>query len=97
VPLCLLQREGRFDTLGALNSSHRSHRTDIRFLFIVLSVRASWISSPCMLLVAWICSLELVQFSPFSYMGSVYMEVVRRALVMSAPRASHAVLFCCLV
>jgi len=32
VPLCLLQLDGRFDTLGALYSSHQSHRTDIRFL-----------------------------------------------------------------
>ena len=33
MPLGLLQRDGRFDTLGALYSSHRFHRTDIRFLF----------------------------------------------------------------
>ena len=32
VPLWLLQLDGRFDTLGALYSSHRSHRTDIRLL-----------------------------------------------------------------
>ena len=61
--------------------------------FIVLSVRASWISSLCMLLVAWICFLELVQFPPFSYMGSVLMVVVRRALAMSAPSRFS----CCLV
>jgi len=46
-----------------------------------------------MLLVAWICFLELVQFPPFSYMGSVLMVVVRRALAMSAPSRFS----CCLV
>ena len=74
VPLCLLQLDGRFDTLGALYSSHRSHRTDIRFFFYrfvgtcILDLLPVY-ALGCLDLFSWTCavfSLFLHGFGPFS-------------------------------